>query len=300
MLAVTILGNNSAIPAFQRHPTSQVVQTSEASFLVDCGEGTQMQMALYKIRRSRINHILISHLHGDHYFGLIGLLTSMSLLGRKHDINLHAPNALMDIISIQLAIADTKLSYKLNFFPLEESKIMYDSPNLLVESFSVKHRIPCWGFKFTEKKYKRKINPDAVKKSSVPITFFEDLRNGSDIIVDNNTSLSNEVLTTASTPGKTYAYCSDTIYDEELIKHIQYADLVYHEATYLHEFKDKAATRFHTTCLEAATLAKKSQVKKLLIGHFSSKYENLNLFKEEACAIFPETELALEGCTFIA
>lgn len=300
MLAVTILGNNSAIPAFQRHPTSQVVHTSETSFLIDCGEGTQMQMDLYKIRRSKINHILISHLHGDHYFGLIGLLTSMSLLGRKHDINLYAPRALKDLIALQLSIAGTELCYQLNFFPLEEIEVMYDSSKLIVRSFQVKHRIPCWGFIFKEKKHKRKINPDAVKHYHVPLTLFEDLRNGRDVVVNENQHLSNELLTTSVMPGKSYAYCSDTIYDEGLIQYIQNTDLVYHEATYLHEFKDKAAARFHTTCFEAATLAKKSNVKKLLIGHFSSKYENLDVFKEEACAVFPQTELAIEGCTFIA
>ncbi len=299
MLAVTILGNNSAIPAFERHPTSQVVHSDEANFLVDCGEGTQMQMNLYKIRKSKINDIFISHLHGDHYFGLIGLLASMSLLGRKHVLNLYAPAALMNILNLQLSIANTELGYQLNFRALEDTNILYDFPKLSIQSFPVKHRIPCWGFIFREKKHKRKINPDALRHYDVPLSRFEELRNGLDIVLSDNQTVYNEAVTHPVAPGKTYAYCADTIYDEDLITQIQHVDLVYHEATYLHENQEKAASRFHSTCLEAATLAKKSSVKKLLIGHFSSRYEDLEVFRNEACAVFPNTDLAIEGCTYI-
>jgi Metal-dependent hydrolases of the beta-lactamase superfamily III len=300
MLAVTILGNNSAIPAFNRHPTAQVVQTAEQSFLVDCGEGTQMQMIEYKIRSSKINHIFISHLHGDHYFGLIGFLTSMGLLGRKHQLHLYANEILKDIIELQLKVASAHLPYELHFHPLKDEGIILNDKKISVECFRVKHRIECWGFLFREKKNLRKIEIEEVKKYNIPSSFYDRLHMGEDFISENNTVIKNELLTSAVTPPKTYAYCADTIYDEELIEKVKNVDLLYHEATYLNALQEKASSRFHCTTTEAATIAKKAGVKKLLIGHFSSMYESLEEFKTEACAIFENTELALEGSCYTA
>ncbi|MDB5223874.1 MAG: ribonuclease [Chitinophagaceae bacterium] len=299
MLAVTILGNNSAIPAFNRHPTAQVVQTAEQSFLIDCGEGTQMQMNQYKIRSSKIDHIFISHLHGDHYFGLIGLLTSMGLLSRKHELHLYAPEVLKTIIDLQLQVANAHLPYELHFHPLKNEGIILNDKKIIVECFKVKHRIECWGFLFKEKKYLRKIEIEEVKKHDIPTAFFERLHMGEDFVSENNTVVKNELLTSAVAPPKTYAYCADTIYDEELIEKIKNVDLLYHEATYLHALQQKATTRFHSTTLEAATIAKKAGVKKLLLGHFSSMYESLDDFKTEACSVFENTELAIEGCSYM-
>ena len=298
MLAVTILGSNSAIPAFGRHPTAQVVQNAEQSFLIDCGEGTQMQMTRYKIRSSKINHIFISHLHGDHYFGLIGLLTSMGLAGRKHELNLYAPMTLKSIIDLQLQVASAHLPYALNFHPLETECIILDDKKILVECFKVKHRIECWGFLFKEKKNPRKINIEEAKKYNIPATAYDILHMGEDFISADNTIIKNELLTSAVTPPKTYAYCADTVYDEGLIEKIRDVDLLYHEATYLHALQIKAASRFHSTSIEAATIAKKAGVKKLLIGHFSSMYETLDEFKTEGCSIFENTELAEEGICY--
>ena len=298
MLAVTILGNNSAIPAFKRHPTAQVVQTAEQSFLIDCGEGTQMQMIEYKIRSSKINHIFISHLHGDHYFGLIGLLTSMGLLGRKHELHLYATEILKDIIDLQLKVASAYLPYELHFHPLKDEGKILDDKKITVECFRVKHRIECWGFLFKEKKNPRKIEIDEVKKYNIPSSFFDSLHMGEDFITEDNTVIKNELLTSAVTPPKTYAFCSDTIYDEELVDKIKNVDLLYHETTYLHALQPKAASRFHCTTIEAATIAKKAGVKKLLLGHFSSMYETLDDFKTEACSVFENTELALEGACY--
>lgn len=297
MIAVTILGNNSAIPAFNRHPTSQVVQTAEQSFLVDCGEGTQMQMIEYKIRSSRINHIFISHLHGDHYFGLIGLLTSMGLAGRKNKLNLYATEILKDIIELQLNVASAHLPYELHFHPLKEEGILLDDKKITVECFKVKHRIECWGFLFREKKHLRKIEIEEVKKYNIPTSYYERLHMGEDYIHEDSV-IKNDLLTSAVPPPKTYAYCADTIYDEELIEKIKNVDLLYHEATYLHALQQKAASRFHCTSIEAATIAKKAGVKKLLIGHFSSMYELLDDFKTEACSVFENTELAIEGICY--
>ncbi len=298
MLAVTILGNNSAIPAFKRHPTAQVVQTAEQSFLIDCGEGTQMQMIEYKIRSSKINHIFISHLHGDHYFGLIGLLTSMGLAGRKQELNLYATEALKDIIELQLKVASAHLPYELHFHPLKEEGVILDDKKITVECFTVKHRIECFGFLFREKKNLRKIEIEEVKKYNIPSTFFERLHMGEDFIDENDIVIKNELLTSPVPPAKTYAYCADTIYDEKLVEKIKNVDLLYHESTYLHALKEKAASRFHCTTIEAATIAKKAGVKKLLLGHFSSMYESLDDFKTEACSVFENTELALEGICY--
>jgi ribonuclease Z len=299
MLAVTILGNNSAIPAFNRHPTAQVVQTAEQSFLIDCGEGTQMQMIQYKIRSSRINHIFISHLHGDHYFGLIGLLTSMGLLGRKQALHLYAPEVLKTIIDLQLQVASAHLPYEVQFHPLQNEEIILDDKKIIVECFKVKHRIECWGFLFKEKKHPRKIEITEVKKHNIPTAFYDRLHMGEDFISETNEVIKNELLTSATTPPKTYAYCADTIYDEELVETIKNVDLLYHESTYLHALQQKASSRFHCTTIEAATIAKKAGVKKLLLGHFSSMYESLDDFKTEACTVFENTELAIEGCSYM-
>jgi len=299
VLAVTILGNNSAIPAFDRHPTAQVVQNSEQLFLVDCGEGTQLQMERYKIRRSKINHIFISHLHGDHYFGLIGLLTSMGLLGRKTELHLYAPEALKTIIDLQLKVAAAHLPYDLHFHSLESEAVIVEDKKIQIRCFKVQHRIECWGFLFREKKNLRSIDPAAVKNHRIPAAFFENLHQGEDYLSPENVLIKNEFLTVSVPPPKSYAYCADTIYDENIVEKIQGVDLLYHESTYLDLLKERAANRFHSTSKEAAMIAKKAKVKKLLLGHFSSMYESLDGFKTEACTIFENSELALEGLSYI-
>lgn len=298
MLALTILGNNSAIPAFGRNPTAQVLQTQEDFFLIDCGEGTQLQMSKYKIRRSKISHIFISHMHGDHYFGLIGLLTSMSLLSRTQDIHLHGPALLKEIIDLQLSAANTTLNYKVHFHPLGEEGIIANTNKISVESFKVKHRIECWGFLFREIKKPRHINADRVRSYEVPASFYEQLQNGEDYTTKKGTVIPNEELTTAAVKPRSYAYCADCSYDESLAAKIQGVDLAYHETTYLRDQHVRAAERYHSTTEQAATIAKKAGVKKLLIGHFSSKYESLDEFLVEAKEVFVDTELALEGLCF--
>ena len=299
MLSLTILGNNSAVPAFGRNPTAQLLQSQEESYLIDCGEGTQMQMMKYKIRRSKISRIFISHLHGDHYFGLIGLLTSMSLLGRTQDIHLHAPAELEDILNIQLKVADTNLSYKMHFHPIRSEGIIADDKRLSVECFKVQHRIQCWGFLFRQKKNPRKIDPVRAKIYEIPAAFYDQLQQGSDYITKKGTIVPNEEVTFATSPPKSYAYCADTVYDERLINKIKGVDLLYHETTYLKNLPERAASRFHSTTVQAATIAEKAVVKKLLIGHFSSKYEFLDEFLNETVEVFKESELALEGVCYI-
>lgn len=299
MLALTILGNNSAIPAFDRNPTAQVLQTMEESFLIDCGEGTQMQLSKYKIKRSKINHIFISHLHGDHYFGLIGLITSMSLLNRTQDLHLHAPPELEELINLQLQYASTKLSYELHFHPLKDEGLIVDGNKITVECFKVQHRIDCWGFLFREKKNPRKLNAERAKIYEIPASFYDKLQQGEDYVTKKGTIVPNEEVTTAGAKPKSYAYCADTIFDESLAEKVKEVDMLYHEATYLKDLHERAASRYHSTTIQAATIAQKAAVKKLLIGHFSSKYELLDEFLNETAEVFENTELALQGCCYM-
>jgi len=299
VFALTILGNNSAIPAFDRNPTAQVLQTMDESFLIDCGEGTQMQLSKYKIKRSKINHIFISHLHGDHYFGLIGLLTSMSLLNRTQDLHLHAPPELEQLIGLQLNYASTHLSYPLHFHPLTEAGMILDGNKITVECFTVKHRIACWGFLFRQKKNPRKLNPERAKIYEIPAAFYEKLQQGEDYVTKKGTIVPNEEVTTEAPKPKSYAYCADTIYDESLAEKVKEVDLLYHETTYLKDLHERAAARFHSTTVQAAAVAKKAAVKRLLVGHFSSKYESLDEFLNETTAVFENTELAIEGSCYI-
>jgi ribonuclease Z len=298
MFGVTILGNNSAIPAYDRHPTAQVVTLNEQGFLIDCGEGTQMQVAKYKIKRSRINHILISHLHGDHYFGLIGLITSMGLLGRENDLHLYAPAPLKEIIDLQLKVADTVLPFKLHFHALIKEGIIADTKKFSIECFSTQHRIECWGFIIREKKQPRKISKDDVMKHEIPAVYYERLKNGDDYETKDGTIIKNELLTIPNTPAKSYAYSADTIYDERIAEKVKDVSLLYHETTYLKDLHQRAAERFHSTTIQAAAIAAKANVKRLMIGHFSSKYDILDLFLEEAKEVFEHTELAMEGVTY--
>ena len=298
MLALTILGNNSAIPAFDRNPTAQILQTQEESYLIDCGEGTQMQMAKYKIKRSKLTRIFISHLHGDHYYGLIGLLTSMGLLGRTQDLHLHAPQPLEEILKLQLNVADTHLPYQLHFHPLKTEGIIVDDKKLMVECFTVKHRIECWGFLFREKKNPRKVNAERAAIYEIPASFYDKLQQGHDYVNKKGTIVPNEEVTIAAAKPKSYAFCADTIYDETLAAKIKEVDLLYHESTYLKDLHERAASRYHSTTQQAASIAKLGNVKKLLLGHFSSKYETLDAFLPEAREIFENTELALEGTCY--
>ena len=298
MFGVTILGNNSALPAYDRHPTSQVVTIDQFQFLVDCGEGTQMQLARYKIRRSRINHIFISHLHGDHYFGLPGLITSMALLGRESDLHLYAPAPLKEIIELLLKAANTQFNYTLHFHPLEEEGILVDEERYSIETFKVFHRIDCWGFIFREKRKPRKINKEAISKIQLNAEDFEHLKSGNSITTSSGEVVQNEAVTVANTPAASYAFCADTLYNPNIAEKVKGVSLLYHEATYLKELEDRALNRFHSTTVQAAAIAILANANKLLIGHFSSKYEQLDQFLEEAREVFPTTDLAIEGVTF--
>ena len=300
MLGVTILGNNSALPAFDRHPTCQLVTVDDQVFLVDCGEGAQVQLSKYKIRWGRINYIFISHLHGDHYFGLPGFIHSMGLLNRENDLHLFAPAPLKEILDLQFKAAGSVLPYTLHFHPLQQDGVLIKTDKFRVSCFATKHRIPCWGFKFEQVKAPRKINPEKARTHQVPSVFFDRLKTGEDYITPDGSIISNAWVTDNAPRPKSYAFCADTIYDEELIEKVTEVDILYHETTYLKDLEERAASRFHATTFQAALIAKKANVNRLLIGHFSSKYDKLDIFEQEAREIFPNTDLALEGATYRA
>ena len=299
MLAVTILGNNSAIPAFDRHPTAQVITLDDHLFLVDCGEGTQTQMNKYKIRRSRINHIFISHLHGDHYFGLIGLITSMGLLGRIQDLHLFGPAALIDIFELQLQVADTRLPYKVIFHPLVEEGILVKETRFQVSCFRVFHRIECWGFIFRQVRPPRKVNPEKARMAGIPAAFFDRLKLGENYETQQGLLIRNDMVTDPAPQAKSYAYSADTIFNPEIAVKVKGVNLLYHESTYLKDLEERAGKRYHCTTHQAASIAKSAGVKQLMLGHFSSKYDKLDEFEKEAREVFPNTILAIEGVSYL-
>jgi ribonuclease Z len=299
MFGVTILGNNSALPAHGRHPTAQAVTLGNEILLIDCGEGTQMQLADYKVKKNRINHIFISHLHGDHYFGLIGLLTSMALLGRTQPLHVYAHSDLKAILDLQLKVSGSFSPYAFHFHVLGEDGILLDEEKFTVESFRVYHRIECWGFIIREKNKPRHINPVAVKAYDVPREYFAALQQGHDFISPDGVMVDNTLLTYAADPSLSYAYSGDTLFNEVVAEKVKGVHTLYHEATYLKDGHARANLHYHSTTEQAATIAKMAGVNRLLVGHFSSKYEDLGSFEQEARDVFPNTSLALEGSTYI-
>ena len=299
MVGVTILGNNSAVPAFDRHPTSQLLTLPARSFLIDCGEGTQIQLIRYKIRRRRLTHIFISHLHGDHYFGLIGLINSLALLGHQHDLTIVAPQPLRRIIELQLEVAHTTLPFTLNFLEINQPGILLQLPDVEVSCFRTDHRIECYGFVFKEVRNPRRLNVAAVKEYNVPVSFYDNLQQGEDYLSGNGDLIKNETLTVAAPQPFKYAFCADTRYDERILEFIRGSNMIYHETTYHDALADLAWERFHSTTRQAGKIALLAGAKKLLIGHFSSKYDTLEEFETETREVFPATELALEGVTYL-
>lgn len=294
---ITILGTNSSIPTSNRFPSSQFVNISDRYFLIDCGEGTQMQLRKYKIRFQKINHIFISHLHGDHYLGLMGLLQSMHLLGRKAELHLYAPKELQEIIDIQHKHSGTHLTYDLVFHPLKfnTSELIMEDDKVTVETIPLNHRIACWGFLFKEKPHPYKIKKEKIEEYAIPLESIHGIKQGADFFTKDGKTIPNNELTELPLPPRSYAYCSDTRYTETIIPIISGVDLLYHEATFLEDLIERAKQTMHSTAKEAATIAVKSNAKKLLIGHFSARYDDINPLLEEAQGVFASTELAKEG-----
>jgi len=288
------------MPAHDRNHTAQLIKIQHHYFLVDCGEGTQLQLVKYKIKFHKINHIFISHLHGDHYFGLIGLLSTMHLQGRRSDLHIYGPKGLAEILIIQFKHTRTVLNYKIIFHDLKPdvSEKIYDDKNIIVETIPLDHRIDCTGFLFREKPKPHKLNKEKLPKD---LTFKQiaQLRKGEDITNGNgHVKYKNKALTLGPKKSRSYAYCSDTRYNEGILKQIKNVDVLYHEATFLKEKSDRAASTFHSTAEQAATIASKAKAGTLMLGHFSTRYKNLEPVLDEAKTVFDNSIIASEGMEF--
>lgn len=298
--SVTILGCSSATPTSERNSTSQLINHDEKLFLVDCGEGTQVQLRRNHLRFTHIDHIFISHLHGDHFFGLVGLISTMHLLGRKKGLHIFAPPELEEVILLQLKVSNTTLAYQLHFHPIQAElpEMIMENNQLEVITLPLNHKIPTTGFIFREKQALRSIIAEKVKELNIPFKDFEALKTGNAYTTHEGKLIPNEELTSAPAPPRTYIYCSDTAYYEAVIPAIEGADVLYHETTFMADKAAIAAEKFHSTTTEAATIAQKANVKKLLIGHYSARYDDLQPLLEETRTVFPESFLTTDGMVF--
>lgn len=297
---LTILGFNSAIPTVNSAPTAQFLEMEERAFLIDCGEGTQVQLRKAKARFSKINHIFISHLHGDHCFGLPGLIASFRLLGRETPLHIYGPKGIKEMLETIFRITETHKGFELVYHELESKKSVKIFEDSRIEVFTIplNHRIYCNGYLFREKVKERHLNMKEIAKyPEIETCDYHNLKLGKDFILGDGYVLKNEVLTTEPSKSVSYAFCSDTRYHESILPIIENVDVLYHEATFLHELKDMADYTGHTTALEAARIARKANVGKLILGHFSNRYHDLNVFTDEAREVFANTFLpkALEA-----
>ncbi len=297
---VTILGSNSAVFNHGRHPTSQLVTIQNTFMLVDCGEGTQERLAENKIKWFKIDYIFISHLHGDHYFGLMGLLTTFSLLKRTRPLTIFGPKELKKIITLHLKASHTQLAYVLKFVATnnDAKNLLLDHAECSVYSFPLKHKIPTTGFLFVEKTETRRLNMDQLAKYDIEKSQYKWLKQGYDAQGKNGKVIKNKLLTLPGKTPRSYAFCSDTAYCPSLATTIRGVSMLYHEATFLEEDKQRAKETMHSTALQAAKIAQKARAGKLLLGHFSSRYIDLSVLEKEAKMIFESTELAIEGSIF--
>jgi ribonuclease Z len=297
---ITILGSSSATPVYNRNPTAQLLNCNEKFYLIDCAEGTQQQLIKFNIKGSKIDYVFISHLHGDHYFGLIGLLSSMHLNGRLKPIQIFAPAPLLEILELQFKHSDTQLRYAIEFTAVtaDVPQVVFENADLVVETIILNHRIPCTGYKFTQKKRLRKLLIDKLTAEDIPVAYFPLLKKGLNLDLPNGQVLLNEEYTIAPDEPKCYCYCSDTLADDSYLASIQGCTTLYHEATFLHELLDRANVTHHSTALQAAEVAKKVGAQQLLIGHFSSRYKVLHPLLDEAKSVFENTKIAVEGTTY--
>ncbi len=299
-MKITILGCYAATPRTISNPTSQVLEMKNQMFLIDCAEGTQVQLRKHKIKFSRINHIFISHLHGDHFYGLIGLISTFMLLNRENDLHVYGPKGIKEIIILQLKASGSYTGYNLYFHELEskESEIIFEDDKVVVKTIPLQHRVYTNGYLFREKNIKRKLNLDAIQKHKIETCYYQKIQFGGDITLENGQIIPNDELTFEPDFEKSYAFCSDTVYNENIIPIIQNADVLYHESTFLESEAHLAEKTMHTTAKQAATIAQKAKVKNLIMGHYSTRYGTIDLFKDEAQTIFENVHLANDGKVF--
>jgi ribonuclease Z len=300
-MKLTVLGTSSALPTSERYPSAHVLNAHERLFLIDCGEGTQMQLRKNKIRFGKINHIFISHLHGDHVFGLYGLLSTFSLMGRKNPLNLYAPENYQQILWSHLDDFDIHLGFEVNFKPLsgKDPVQILDDKYLTVTSFPLQHRVPAFGFLFREKKSDRHLRAESILKYQIPPVRIPAIKKGEDFITSEGVTIKNEELTLPPDEPLSYAYCSDTKYFKRLASFVTGVNLLYHEATFDKSKAELAGITGHSTTLDAARTALDAGAGRLLIGHFSARYKNISLLVEESRSIFPDTFPAMDGKSFM-
>lgn len=291
-LELTILGFNSAVPTAHSHPTAQLLNISERYFLIDCGEGTQVQLRRSKARFSKINHIFISHLHGDHVFGLVGLISTFQLLGRENPMTIYGPVGIKEFIKVQLKCTQSICSFPLNFVEIgtKESVKIFEDEKVEVFTIPLKHRIYTNGYLFREKPKQRKLLMSAVEEfPEIEMCDYNHIKNGRDFILKSGEVIPNDYLTLPPDHSVSYAFCSDTVYKPDIVDIIKNVDLLYHESTFLEELLDLAKKTGHSTALQAGKIAKQAQVGKLILGHFSNRYPDYQVFADEAKQEFENT-----------
>lgn len=299
-MKLSILGCYSATPRIIAHTTSQILETRGHLFLIDCGEGTQVEIRRHKIKFNLIKHVFISHLHGDHYFGLVGLISTFRLLTRETDLHIYGPKGLKDVITLQMKLADSWTNFKLIFHELnsKSSELIFEDEKVSVYTIPLDHRIYTNGFLFKEKAFERKLNLNKVEDLNIDKAYYRKLKQGDDVVNDQGLLISNETVTFQGHQPKSYAFCSDTAYKEDIIPIINGVDVLYHESTFLESHAHLCEKTKHSTAKQAATIALKANVKQLILGHYSTRYGGLEGFKTEASSIFKEVLLANDGKIF--
>ena len=299
-MKLTILGCHSATPTASTHPTAQILEIKGHLFLIDCGEGTQMQLRKYRVKFSRIRHIFISHLHGDHFFGLPGLISTFLLLGREAELHIYGPKGIKQAILLLLKLGKAYTNFPLYFHELEETtpQVIYEDDKVTVETIPLKHRVYTNGFLFKEKLEDRKLNVDAARELNIDLSYYNKIKQGFDVENKDGKLISNKDITFDPPAPKSYAYCSDTEYNPEMVPQIEGATVLYHESTFLDEHYHLAEKTKHSTAKEAAVIARKAKVGTLILGHYSGRYGKLELFRKEAQEVFDNVELAEDGKSF--
>lgn len=300
-LQLTILGCHSATPRVNAYPTAQYLEINNRHFLIDCGEGTQRQMRKYKVGFSKINHIFISHLHGDHFYGLVGLLSTFGILNREKELHVYGPKGIQHTIELLLRVSKSHAKYALHFHELssKESELIFEDDKVIVRTIPLQHRVYCNGYLFEEKEKTRHLNMEVIKTyPEITKADYLNLKAGKDFTLDSGKIIPNKTLTKAPKKPLRYAFCSDTRYHPKISSIIQKVDLLYHEATFLKDKEELASKTGHSTAEQAAKIANQSEVKQLILGHYSSRYKDIDLFQKEAKKVFFNTYLAEPGKIF--
>lgn len=299
-MKLTILGCYSATPRISAHTTSQVLESRGHTFLIDCGEGTQMELRKHKVKFNQIKHIFISHLHGDHCFGLIGLISTFRLLNREAELHIYGPKGIKDLIMLQLKLSKSWIDFKLVFHELTslDSELIFEDDKIAIHTIPLDHRVYTNGFLFKEKAFDRKLLVDKAEEKHIDVAYYRKLKQGADVLNTKGELISNADVTIEGVPSKSYAFCSDTAYREDIVPIINNADVLYHESTFLEAHASLCAKTKHSTAKQAAEIAKKANVGTLILGHYSSRYNTLDDFKTEAQTVFNRVELAEDGKIF--